>query len=203
LYDDHDVWSLDSTLDGTGFILGGKSASPISGNKTEYSKGGFDYWAVKVNKQGNVVWNKTFGGSEDDNLYSIVETEKNKFLLGGTSFSGISGDKTGALRGVADYWIVTLKYRNITTIANSAFIQDSAIQASNAGFKIYPNPARDILHIQITGKAIVSLTDASGKIIFTKTIDKTDVLNVSSLSAGIYYLKNNITNETQKIMVVK
>jgi len=203
LNDEHDVWSLDSTLDGTGFILGGKSASPISGNKTEYSKGGFDYWVVKVNKQGNVVWNKTYGGSEDENLYSIVETEKNKFLLGGNSWSGISGDKTAASRGLADYWIVTLKYRVIAPIANSAFTQDSATAISGTGFKVYPNPARDILHIQITGKATVYLTDASGKIIFTKTIDKTDILNVSSLSAGVYYLKNNITNETQKIMIVK
>ena len=74
---------------------------------------------------------------------------------------------------------------------------------SGAGFKVYPNPARDILHIQIMGKATVYLTDASGKIIFTKTIDETGMLNVSSLSAGIYYLKNNITNETQKIMIIK
>ena len=45
------------------------------------------------------MWDKTFGGSADDNLYDLVITPDGGYLLGGTSTSGIGGDKTEANRG--------------------------------------------------------------------------------------------------------
>jgi hypothetical protein len=201
--EEHDVWSLDSTLDGQGYILGGQSYSPISGNKTEYSKGGYDYWVVKINKKGKILWNKTFGGSDDERLNSIVEIEKNKFLLGGTSWSDISGDKTENSRGSGDYWIVQLNDRTGTSsVIASSQNADAAIIAAT-GFKVYPNPVKDILHISVNKETTVSLTNESGKIVFTKKVDKNDIMNIAALPPGIYYLKNNATNESQKIVVVR
>lgn len=204
LYDDDEVWSLDSTLDGQGYIFGGYSNSPISGNKTEYSRGGFDYWIVKINKNGKVLWNKTIGGSDDEYLRSnIVEIEKNKFLTGGTSYSGISGDKASSSRGNADYWIVQLNDRTPTSliIASSQNVDAAGIAAT--GFKVYPNPVRDNLHVMVNNEAMLTLTNESGKIMLTKKVDKSDIINVAALPPGIYYLKNNTTNEFQKIAVIK
>ena len=91
-----------------GYILGGSSNSGISGDKTDSNKGGYDYWVLKLDATGSIVWQKTIGGNLDDKLYSLDETEDGGFLLGGYSYSGISGDKTEANKGGADYWVIKI-----------------------------------------------------------------------------------------------
>jgi hypothetical protein len=59
------------------------------------------------------------------------------------------------------------------------------------------------VNIKTNGNAIISLTDQSGKIIFTKTIEGDGIINVATLPAGLYYFKNNATGETQKIIIAK
>src|SRR4051812_38216832 len=58
--DDDEPYSLKQTSDG-GYIVGGYSSSNISGNKTENSKGAYDYWIVKMDGSGNKQWDKTYG----------------------------------------------------------------------------------------------------------------------------------------------
>src|SRR5690242_20940564 len=40
--------------------------SGISADKTEASRGLNDYWVVKLNSSGKVVWDKTIGGTRSD-----------------------------------------------------------------------------------------------------------------------------------------
>jgi hypothetical protein len=103
--DDDELWSLQQTSDG-GYILGGWSFSDSSGDKTEHSRGSYDYWIVKVDASGTKQWDKTFGGNDDDELYSLQQTSDKGYILGGWSSSDISGDKTENNRGVYDYWII-------------------------------------------------------------------------------------------------
>jgi len=99
------LYSLQQTADG-GYILGGYSSSGISGDKTQASRGDEDYWIVKTDANGVKQWDATFGGSSDDYLYSVQQTADGGYILGGSSESGISGDKTQASQGEDDYWIV-------------------------------------------------------------------------------------------------
>jgi len=104
----HDfMYSFNMTSDG-GFICGGTSDSDISGDKSENSRGGFDYWVVKLDSAGNVQWDKTIGGTGEEELKSIMQTSDGGYICGGSSTSGISGDKTEASAGGNDYWIVKL-----------------------------------------------------------------------------------------------
>ena len=98
---------IQQTNDG-GYILGGWSESNIAGEKTENSLGGKDYWVVKLNASGAIQWQNTIGGSLDDRLRSIQQTEDGGYIIGGRSNSNISGDKTENSRGDADYWVVKL-----------------------------------------------------------------------------------------------
>ncbi|HYV93274.1 MAG TPA: T9SS type A sorting domain-containing protein [Chitinophagales bacterium] len=95
------------TKDG-GYILNGESVSPAGGDKTQASWGGWDYWVVKLDSEGTMQWNKDFGGTEDDVLYSLQQTKDGGYILGGTTISGISGDKIQTLVGGTDYWIIKL-----------------------------------------------------------------------------------------------
>ncbi|CAN5636566.1 hypothetical protein BH10BAC2_BH10BAC2_43440 [soil metagenome] len=99
------------TTDG-GYILGGRSLSNQSSDKTENSRGAEDYWVVKLNSNGNIEWDRTIGGTANDVLYALEQTKDNGYMLGGSSGSDISGEKTqnnwNAKNGYADYWVVKL-----------------------------------------------------------------------------------------------
>src|SRR5437762_1488293 len=79
-----------NTKDG-GFLLAGTSSSYAGGNKSQDTKGGSDYWVVRLDPSGNMLWNKDFGGTSEDWLFSAQETSDKGFILGGTSQSGTGG----------------------------------------------------------------------------------------------------------------
>ena len=98
---------ISKTNDG-GFVVGGFSESNISGEKTENSRGGYDYWVVKFDNSGNIQWQKTLGGDQDDYLRKIIQISDDGYIVLGYSSSGISGDKTENSQGGTDYWILKL-----------------------------------------------------------------------------------------------
>ena len=85
--------SLIPTKDG-GVLLAGSSRSGTNGDKSQASHGSNDFWIVKVNPSGNKEWDRDFGGTGSDGISSVANTTDNGFILGGSSSSGISGDKT-------------------------------------------------------------------------------------------------------------
>ena len=90
--------SLQQTADG-GYILGGYSYSNISGEKTENSRGGDDYWVVKLNSSGEIQWDKTIGGSDEDDLWFSSTNQRWRLYFGWFFYSNISGEKTENSRG--------------------------------------------------------------------------------------------------------
>ncbi|QNF35668.1 T9SS type A sorting domain-containing protein [Adhaeribacter swui] len=52
------------------------------------------------------MWDKRYGGSRDDHLYSISNLPNNEYLIAGFSSSGKDGDKSQASQGGKDFWMV-------------------------------------------------------------------------------------------------
>ena len=101
--------SIEQTLDG-GYIIGGYSESDSSGDKTEGSIGAsvnYDYWVLKLDSSGNIQWQNTIGGTDDDELSIVSQTSDGGYILGGSSYSNISSDKSENNVGL-DYWVVKL-----------------------------------------------------------------------------------------------
>jgi hypothetical protein len=86
-----------------GYLLAGYSTSAPGADKTAANKGENDYWIVKLDSLGHKLWDKTLGGIGDDRLSAAVATADGGYLLGGTSSSGRSGDKSEETTGV---WLV-------------------------------------------------------------------------------------------------
>lgn len=105
--DDVNVFSIQQTTDG-GYVFAGTSASGISGDKTEASKGSTDFWLLKTDANGVKTWDKTLGGSNAETMRTMQQTADGGYVLGGYSNSGIGGDKTEASKGGLDFWIVQL-----------------------------------------------------------------------------------------------
>jgi hypothetical protein len=91
-----------------GYILGAGSMSGISGDRTQPSRGGADFWVVRLDSMGNKLWDKAYGGSASETLISMISTSDGGYLLGGNSISAVSGEKTQPCRGNEDYWIVKI-----------------------------------------------------------------------------------------------
>ncbi len=99
--------SIKLTHDG-GFILAGHSNSQKSESKLANTKGGFDYWIIKLDAGGGQQWQLTIGGNNDEKLQSIAQTKDGGYILGGSSYSDKSGDKKENSFGNIDYWIVKI-----------------------------------------------------------------------------------------------
>lgn len=135
--------TVKQTSDG-GYIMAGSSNSPISGDKSEASKGGQDYWVVKFGSNGAKQWDKTFGGSQEDRLVQVFQTSDNGYVLVGHSLSDSGGDKGqndkaagGGSRG--DYWIVKISDSGVkqwdkTIGGTSADVLDDAKQTTDGGY---------------------------------------------------------------------
>nr|WP_293837208.1 putative Ig domain-containing protein [uncultured Arsenicibacter sp.] len=92
-----------ATGDG-GFVIAGYTSS-TDGDVTG-SHGGKDAWVLKVNKEGNLVWQKTLGGSGDDIATAMIITPAGDLLIAGTTAS-TNGDVQGN-HGGTDGWVVKL-----------------------------------------------------------------------------------------------
>jgi hypothetical protein len=101
------VQDVHQTADG-GYIIGGSSASEISGEKESSSRGAMDYWIIKLDRKGKIQWQQTYGGIYNDFLKSIVQTHDGGYIVGGYSNSPESGDKIERNYGIGDYWVLKL-----------------------------------------------------------------------------------------------
>ncbi len=87
-----------------GFILGGTTSSndgDVSGNH-----GGEDFWILKLNNSGDIVWQKCLGGTEDEQVTSISETIDSKYIAVG--YSGSNNDDVIGNHGAWDFWVVKM-----------------------------------------------------------------------------------------------
>ncbi|KQC13789.1 MAG: hypothetical protein APR63_00235 [Desulfuromonas sp. SDB] len=82
-------YSVKQTLD-SGFIVAGSRWSELSNSN--------DFYIFKIDIEGNPVWEKSFGGNDHDDAYSLQITSDQGFILTGytKSFGG----------GSADIWLV-------------------------------------------------------------------------------------------------
>ncbi len=83
--------AIAETADG-GFVIAGYTNSS--------GAGGYDGLLVKINGDGVLEWQRTFGGSEWDFLYSVVDDQTGGFMLVGETFSSGSGG--------SDAWVLKL-----------------------------------------------------------------------------------------------
>ncbi|MDR2354295.1 MAG: T9SS C-terminal target domain-containing protein [Deltaproteobacteria bacterium] len=95
--------SIQETSDG-GFIVAGNTLS--SDGDVSKNQGKSDIWVFKLDPQGNLSWQKTFGGSDEDEAKSIQVTPDGGFVVAGMSRSQ-DGDVTQNF-GDYDYWLLKL-----------------------------------------------------------------------------------------------
>ena len=100
--DSLNIYFLTGSLSG----IGGDKNSPHVGNVSKP-----DYWLVKMDANGTVLWEKNYGGQNMDIPVSIlVDTLRHFIYLIGASKSPVSGQKTQPVIGREDVWVLKLDW---------------------------------------------------------------------------------------------
>lgn len=100
--DSLNIYLLTGSLSG----IGGDKNSPHVGNILKP-----DYWLVKMDANGAVLWEKNYGGQNMDMPVSVlVDTIRRFIYLVGVSKSPVSGQKTQPVIGKEDVWVLKLDW---------------------------------------------------------------------------------------------
>jgi len=91
-------------LDNGNFLLAGDTMS--SNGDVNNNHGSNDIWIIKIDTNGNLISQKTYGGSQSEGLNTIIKTTDSGYIISGYS-SSTDGDVNGN-NGNLDYWIVKI-----------------------------------------------------------------------------------------------
>ncbi|MBK1895784.1 T9SS type A sorting domain-containing protein [Chryseobacterium paridis] len=108
---------------------------------------GYDFHLVKLNQQGDQVWEKYFAGQNHDYLSSTVTTQDGGFLLSGTTYSSKGLDKKDDSKGGSDVWLIRINEFGDElwqkTLGTSADEEARAvIQTTDLGFFVAGNTTK-------------------------------------------------------------
>ncbi|MCB0698911.1 MAG: T9SS type A sorting domain-containing protein [Chitinophagaceae bacterium] len=145
-----------------------------TGGSVSSCHGKYDYWCAKTDHTGNIVWEKSFGGSEIDYLYNSISTSDGGVLLIGTTVSN-DGDVTGYL-GLSGIWLVKLNENGGIVWENYIGNKDyttsavDGIEKSNGGFVL----------VGVDGhpfdfKYTIMNLDANGNLVYSKRYGGSDL----------------------------
>ena len=141
-YLDEEAHSIALSND-SGFVIAGEARSydgDVTGNH-DTTGNTYDYWVVKLNSSGNILWQKCYGGSENDIPSSISNTSDGGFIIAGQTSSN-DGDVIGYNAQFEEGWII-----KIDSIGNLQWQKclggqaSTAVQTSDGGFLIAGNVA--------------------------------------------------------------
>jgi len=95
------------TIDGQ-YLVSGSSIQKNQNPTDSKQNKGYDYHILKLDQQGQKVWEKYFSGNQHDYLSSTVSTQEGGFLLAGTSYSSLALDKKHKSNGSSDIWVIKI-----------------------------------------------------------------------------------------------
>ena len=70
-----------------GFVIAGQSDS--SDGDVNGNSGNDDFWVIKVDSAGDLVWKHSFGGSQDETVWNIRITDNGQYLVAGSTSSDL------------------------------------------------------------------------------------------------------------------
>lgn len=153
-----EVSSLEITHDGGYIIAGYSNSNDGDATNSGYSGSLFDFWIVKLDANGNILWQQAYGGNDIDQAYSIIETSPNEFYVVGGTYS--TGGNVPPLVGTSpNIWVL-----HINVVANVPNIIWSTTYAPNGqscfGFSLIQNSAGNIIIAGSTVNTITGLDEA-------------------------------------------
>lgn len=157
-----------------GYILAGFSES----DDTDISntKGSYDFWLVKLDADGDLLWERSYGGTGIDVAFDIEKTGDGAYVVVGHSFS--SDKDISSNHGASDVWLIKIDEQGDLlwekTLGGSMFDSANSVkQAQDGGFLIAGNSRssdQDLTQNSGENDMWVIKTDASGNLIWQMSL---------------------------------
>lgn len=140
------------------------------------NKGAYDFWVVKVSSSGDLIWEKSFGGSQIDEAWSIIAMRDGNYLITGEARSNDQDITTN--NGAADIFVLKIDTNGTIiwqkTIGGASFEASRGISKTSDGGYIISGNSRsqdgDITENKGQNDALVLKLDANANIEWHKTI---------------------------------
>ncbi len=81
----HDMLSATVNTQEGGFLLAGTSFSSKGLDKKDESKGGSDFWLIRINEFGDELWQKTIDSASDEEARAVIQTTDFGFFVAGNT----------------------------------------------------------------------------------------------------------------------
>jgi hypothetical protein len=138
-------------------------------------------WLLKLSPDGQLIWQKTYGGTLGEISYTICKTEDRGLAVGAFTWSE-DGDLQGITsQGQNDAWLIKFALESTSTT-----------QAPTHHLELFPNPATHTVFLntpQYEESLQTLVTDLSGRELYRQQVNSFDGLEVSSLSKGVYLVE--------------
>lgn len=147
-------YSVEQTRDG-GYVVAATTWS--------FGAGGADAWLIKIDNQGNKLWDHAFGGSEHDRAKSVRETSDGGYIAAGFTESYGAGQK--------DVWVIKIdgNQSQVNHLRSQHLVVDEDL------FAIHPNPITGTFRVQIPSNmgamvaeeavAVLRIYDIGGRVV--------------------------------------
>ncbi|MFN0213303.1 MAG: T9SS type A sorting domain-containing protein [Saprospiraceae bacterium] len=149
--------------------------------------GGADVWVVKLSAIGDILWQKTYGGSQAEVPGDLNPTSDGGFVFCGYTSSN-DGDVAGN-HGTLDFWIVKLSPESSHTSTPASL-----------PLEIYPNPATHTISIKTPNEEHeikIKISDLLGQELRQQTFLNGGDLDITAFRNGLYLL--TATTPTGKV----
>ncbi|MBT8244324.1 MAG: hypothetical protein HKP48_05325 [Winogradskyella sp.] len=164
--------------DGSFIVAGGSDSedTDISNNKGDY-----DFWIIKIEANGDLIWEKSFGGEQIDEARGIVKTNDGNIVIAGDTRSNDQDVSTN--NGAADLWLIKISPDgNLIwekTIGGSSFDVARSIKiAQDNGFLLSGSSRSsdgDVSENKGQNDAWVVKTDSNGNLEWETTVGGSNI----------------------------
>lgn len=186
-------------LPNSNFIITGEAASEDGDLTSNY--GAYDFWLFEIDPIGNLIWQKSFGGSNYDYPKAIQLLPNGELLLAGETLSNdhdISGN-----HGAYDAWLG--RFSSLPSATTEIYSMHKT--------KVFPNPtsATISMHYELAGNSnvCISLIDHTGKNlgVFFEDLQKTGFVHFqlalpNTLPSGMYWISLQTRYGMEMVRVV-
>ncbi len=169
-----------------------------------------DIWVIKFDKNGNKIWEKTFGGDFDDFASVIIQTDDGGFLIGGVKSYCKESVSNLLTKNVKDLWIIKLDKngkKEWERVFNKSYSEEIfSIQKTKDGhFLIGAISAVNGANKKVL--AWIIKVDSLGNKIWEKLFDKffysEKYLLTPSSDGGFFYIRVKTLDKKTKAVAVK
>lgn len=195
---------VDIDIHGNVYITGMFNGTISFGSYTYNTFGGIDGFVAGYNTDGDILWAKQFGGTEQDRGLEIHIDVNGNILVAGEFIGTADFDPSGN-----SYTLVTSNLHSEVFVlklnTSTAGIND---HDANSNIGIYPNPAKDFVTlVNVKSNSIIKIIDMTGKTVYNGVVSDTHTtINMTEFINGIYFIEVNCEGaitDNRKIVVNK